>query len=65
MNEINTTRHHAKFLDSLAFFIILEAIGNPGKTIARSVGGRSRKIKILEALKEGDFFAPSRLGSVD
>lgn len=30
-----------------------------------STVGRSKKIKISEALKEGDFFALSRLGSVD
>lgn len=33
--NFNTTRHHAKFLDSLAFFIILEAIGNPVDSLAQ------------------------------
>lgn len=61
MNEFNTTRHHAKFLGLLGIFIILEVIGNPVKTIARSVGGsekknKNKKVKISEALKEGDFF---------
>lgn len=66
MNEFQHDTSSCEVLGLLGIFIILEAIGNPVKTLARSVGSeKKKKKKILEALEEGDFFASSRLGRVD
>lgn len=57
MNEFQHDTSSCEVLGLLGIFIILEAIGNPVKTIARSVGGSSKN-KNTRSFEGRGLFCP-------